>query len=151
MKTKHMILPFVIGAVASMLNELLISNLWAATLFWHRPVVEWLAEAGYKTLGYWSVSFYLRIPTFVIALLLGAGVARMFANRWVFAVCGCGLGLVGVSFLATAWFNAFSSHPSWGIVLKLQAWSLISIALLLLGAWSALLSRETAGGVHAPL
>jgi hypothetical protein len=136
MKAKHVILPFIIGIIASLADSWLFSNLWPA-LDWRRPIAEWLAGLGFPTLAGWFGLFWIRIPTFVIAAILGVVVAWLFAARWILAVCFSALGFVGTSFVLMGWFVASmpSSASGWSIALKAEAWSVVSVLLVLVGAW----------------
>ena len=132
MKVKHIIVPLVIGVIASLADAWLFSNLWA-TLDWRRPIAEWLAGLGGTTLAGWFGQFWIRIPTFAVAAIVGVVVARLFADRWISAACFSALGFVGTSFLLMAWV-AVSSF-GWSLALKAEAWSVVSILPLLFGAW----------------
>jgi hypothetical protein len=150
MKTKHILLPLVIGGVASLADAWLLSNLWAA-FDWRRPIAEWLVGMGFTTLAGWFGLVWIRVPTFVVAGFLGVIVERLFPERWISAVSFCALGFVGVSFLLMTWFVGFlsPSAPGWGTALKAQAWSAVSVVLLLLGAWLHARRRANSVGLHA--
>jgi hypothetical protein len=136
MKTKHFLLPLIIGASASLVDAWLFSNLWAA-LGWQLAIGEWLSQVGFTTLARWFVQLWIRIPTFVMAGLLGLLIARFFGDRWILSVLACAVGFVGVSFLLLAWVVGLSSPPGFGgyVALRLQAWNAAYAVLLFFGEW----------------
>ena len=150
MKAKHIVVPLLIGAVASPADAWLFSNLWAA-LDWRRPIAEWLAGMGFTTLAGWFGLVWIRVPTFVVAGFLGVIIARLFLAHWISAACFCAVGFVGVSFLLMAWFVGFlpPSGTGWSTALRAQVWSAVSVALLLLGAWLYVRRRAHPVGLHA--
>ena len=149
MKAKYLILPFVIGVIASLADAWLLSNLWIA-LDWRRPIAEWLSGLGFTGLARWFGLVWICIPTFVVAALLGVVVARLFPERWLTAVAFCALGFIGVSFvLMSLWVSGLpSSLHTWTIALKAEAWSLLSLGLLVLGAWLHVRRKTDTGAVH---
>jgi hypothetical protein len=136
MKARQVIFPLVIGGIAKLADSWLFSNFWVA-LDWQRPVAEWFAGLGFPTLAGWIGLFWIRIPTFAVAAVLGFVVARLFVERWLSAMLFSALGFVGTSFLLMAWFveSMPSSASGWGIALIAETWSAVSILLVLLGAW----------------
>ena len=136
MKFKRIIFPVVIGIIASLINEWVLSNLWIA-LDLRRPVAKWIAEVSSTMLAGWFGLIWLQIPTIIVAVILGIFIARFFPERWLSAAALCALGFITPSFLSMAfWMNNFPpSGHAWIIALKVEAWSIASIGFLVLGAW----------------
>jgi hypothetical protein len=139
-----------IGMVTQLANSWIFSNLWLA-LDWRRTIAEWLAGLGGPTIGGWFGVFWIRIPEFFVAAMLGVVIARLFAARWISAVCFSALGYVGTSFALTGWliFCVLPAAPSWSGALKMEAWSMVSILLIWLAAWLCIPRHARVGGAFA--
>jgi hypothetical protein len=136
MKANRVILLILIGVAAALADAWLFSNLWNA-LDWRRPLAEWIAGHGFTRLAGWFGEIWIRIPTFAIAAILGLVVARLFPERWLSSAVLCVIGFMGTSFVLTAFVvGLLFDHPrKWRFALGAEAWSSVSIGLLVLSAW----------------
>jgi hypothetical protein len=136
MKANRIVLPVLIGVVAALADAWLFSNLWNS-LDWRRPIAEWISGHGFTGLAGWFGEFWIRIPTFATAAVLGFVVARLFPERWLSGALLCAVGFMGTSFVLMALVTQFLfEHPrSWEFALRAEAWSAVSIGFLLVGAW----------------
>ena len=145
MKANRMILLVVIGVVGALADAWLFSDLWNS-LDWRRPIAGWISEHGFTRLAGWFGEFWVRIPTFAIAIVLGFVVARLLPERWLFGAALCAVGFMGTSIvLMSLATELLFDHPQkWSFALGAEAWSAASIGLLVLGAWVCVRGKKAA-------
>lgn len=156
METKRLCLPartvvvlLSLGALAAVASQGLLSDLWQG-LDWPWPVREWLAGLGCTVGTGWLRVFWTKLPTFVVAGLLGVGLGRRFSERWLPAACWCALGFAGVlSGLRTwVWGPKLPFTDGWRTAIKVEAWLVAPVTLMLLAAWDS--ARRQARCVPPP-
>ena len=90
---------------------------------------NFVATAGY--LG----DVWIRIPDFLTAVALGVVVAKLFVKRWAVASALAAVGFVAVSWLLMAIIGGRIYPGRVDILLRAEAWNVVSVALVFLGAW----------------
>lgn len=135
MKAKKTVIPILIGVAAALVDVWLVSNLWSS-LGWRGPVADWISHHGFPRLAVWCSNLWLRLPTFVIAMVLGIVVVRLFRNRWLSSALLCAAGFMGTSLvLMTSMVQLFHHPHKWLVGLRAEAWNAPSVVLLVLVAW----------------
>jgi hypothetical protein len=133
MKLKEIMLPAGIGAIGCLANAWLFSNLWSAD--WRRPMVEWLMDRNFVATAGYLGDVWIRIPDFLTAVALGVVVAKLFVKRWAVASALAAVGFVAVSWLLMAIIGGRIYPGRVDILLRAEAWNVVSVALVFLGAW----------------
>jgi hypothetical protein len=131
MKITQLVSVIALGVIACVLDFAVLSNAWAG-LGWRAPIAELIRDSGFPgTAGIFGL-IWIRIPTFFVAGVLGFSVARLVPGRWMTAAVLGGVAFVGTSLILTV---SIVRQIGWPLLLRVEGWSPLSIALCFLAAW----------------